>query len=1099
MGYDGSIKIDTSIDTKKASSQLLTLENRIVKTADKIASLRSKMDSLKNAKIPTQEYQEISVQIEKAEQKFNKLLEKQEQMQREGKDNGVAWQRLNDQMEEVGNEIRYAKGELQDLVDSGKAFKLGSSTEEFTNLSNQLNYAEADLAALNNRHDELIAKQGKASEGYKKLGSTIKKSFDSMGTILKKANALVDSFGKRIKNIAQRIFPIFRKETESSNTSLSKFGTRLKSLLSGIFIFNVISAGFRNMFAGIREGFANFYEQNNAFKASVDSLRSRLLQLKNALAAAFAPIVQMAIPYLETLVSYLTKAANAVAQLIAALLGKSSYTRAVKTSIGAIEGTSSAVDDLKDSAEEAEKAMDKMLSPLDKLNNLSSQKEIKIDTDTGTGQGGTSGGGLTDMFEEVPVDSYFKDLADKIKNVLSKLFAPLKEAWDREGKFVMDSWKYALDEVWKLIKDIGRDFLIVWQQPATVDMFANILHIIGDIGLVVGHLARNFREAWNDNKTGLHILENIRDIFAVIIENIRHAADATVEWADKLNFGPLLEAFERFTESLIPVADSLSGILTDFYEKVLLPLGKWTIEKGLPELLDVLTKFSKTVEWKKLRQNLLDFWDALEPFAETIGEGLILFIDRCGTALAEFINSQEFKDFLDDVADWMSDVKPEDVADGLETVAKSIIALKVGLKAWEMLDGPIKILGTFLTMISNAKIAKAIANLGNAEKGLSFFGKLKEAFALWKGGAGTIGESLAAMFPKAALVLSTAKAWVTGTLIPSLSTALSTLASWSPNIVTFAGIIVVGKQIIDSMKRQFETSEWTIGDWIANTFETAMTGLERRIEGIGVWLELWWQDTWMSDAIWNIEQWWNEKIAPWFTTEKWAELWEMVKLAAETKWVEIKTAIFEKISEIASGVSSKFTEVKVSIATKLSEIRTNISEKLSSIKTLWSNAITFLKTKVINVFDSILYKITSVLDKAKDKIEGLKEKLSGGFSFGGFSFGGSSGGSSFSLRRQASPVAAALSNVEIPGYANGQVIPRTMKQHFAILGDNNKETEVVSPLSTIEQAVENALSKNGSGELTINIPVIIDGREVFRVTQKHAREYKKQTGSPAFG
>lgn len=52
--YDGSIRINTKIDSKEASSQLMTLENRIVKTADNISSLRSKMDSLKDAKIPTE-------------------------------------------------------------------------------------------------------------------------------------------------------------------------------------------------------------------------------------------------------------------------------------------------------------------------------------------------------------------------------------------------------------------------------------------------------------------------------------------------------------------------------------------------------------------------------------------------------------------------------------------------------------------------------------------------------------------------------------------------------------------------------------------------------------------------------------------------------------------------------------------------------------------------------------------------------------------------------------------------------------------------------------------------------------------------------------
>ena len=55
------------------------------------------------------------------------------------------------------------------------------------------------------------------------------------------------------------------------------------------------------------------------------------------------------------------------------------------------------------------------------------------------------------MFEEAPVSQKFADMAQKVKDVLADLFAPIKEAWDREGDFVIDSWKYGLQEIWDLI------------------------------------------------------------------------------------------------------------------------------------------------------------------------------------------------------------------------------------------------------------------------------------------------------------------------------------------------------------------------------------------------------------------------------------------------------------------------------------------------------------------------------------------------------------------------------------------------------------------------------------------------------------------------
>lgn len=57
-----------------------------------------------------------------------------------------------------------------------------------------------------------------------------------------------------------------------------------------------------------------------------------------------------------------------------------------------------------------------------------------------------------------------------------------------------------------------------------------------------------------------------------------------------------------------------------------------------------------------------------------------------------------------------------------------------------------------------------------------------------------------------------------------------------------------------------------------------------------------------------------------------------------------------------------------------------------------------------------------------------------------------------------------------PHLATGTVVPAGVSEFLAVLGDNKRETEVVSPMSTIEKAVENVLARNGSvnGSVTIN-------------------------------
>lgn len=205
--------------------------------------------------------------------------------------------------------------------------------------------------------------------------------------------------------------------------------------------------------------------------------------------------------------------------------------------------------------------------------------------------------------------------------------------------------------MWTLVKDIGKDFLTVWNQPATITMLKNILSILGNIGVAVGNIASGLDKAWKKNETGKKILENIRDIFAAVVKHVKTMSEYTIDWSADLDFSPLLESFEGLTASLVPVVDSISGVLSNFYTQVLLPLGKWTIEKGLPDLLDVFTKFNEKVDWESLRSNLSEFLGHLEPFAETVGEGLIIFISRVSELVANFLNSETFVNFLHDLED----------------------------------------------------------------------------------------------------------------------------------------------------------------------------------------------------------------------------------------------------------------------------------------------------------------------------------------------------------------------------------------------------------------------------------------------------------------
>lgn len=83
----------------------------------------------------------------------------------------------------------------------------------------------------------------------------------------------------------------------------------------------------------------------------------------------------------------------------------------------------------------------------------------------------------------------------------------------------------------------------------------------------------------------------------------------------------------------------------------------------------------------------------------------------------------------------------------------------------------------------------------------------------------------------------------------------------------------------------------------------------------------------------------------------------------------------------------------------------------------------------------------------------------------------------------------------LPRLASGTVVPPRAGEFAAILGDNNRETEVVSPLSTIKQALLEAMREGGMGAGgDIQITLNLDGKTVYDTIVKRNQMTKKQTG-----
>lgn len=1145
--YDGSIRINTAIETKGLKRD--------------IAALKGKMKELGSG--IGQGMAGVAGKITAVENSIKKLASG---MRREVSGMKSSVDGLSGSFKRLGATIASAFAVRKIAGIAGTMTELGSDLEEvqnvvdvtFTTMSDKINEFAIN-AAKSAGLSETMAKRYAGTFGAmaKSFGFAEDAAFGMSTTLTQLAGDVASFYNISQDEAYTKLKSVFTGETETLKDlgvvmtenalnsyamakgigkTVSKMTELEKVALRYQFVTEKLS-GASGDFIRTQDSWAN---QTRILKLQIESLKATIGQ---GLINVLNPLLKM----LNTLLEKLKVVANAFKSFTESFFGKSSSggSGAGNKYVDTAEGITGSLEDVSDAAQDAEKSLEGYLSPLDEINRY----EMGKGDDLLPGLEDIDFGNLGDInmdvtikpdLDESALSKKIAAMAKKVKSVLERLFRPIKEAWDREGKSVMDSWKRALDEVWKLVKDIGRDFLDVWNQEKTIKILQNIFGILSNVGRTVENLARNFREAWNESDRGKKILENIRDITKKIVENIKEASDKTVEWADELDFGPLLESFEKYTKSLIPLADALSGILSDFYTKVLLPLGTWTIEKGLPDLLQVFIDFNEMVDWESFRANFSELWEHLEPFAETVGEGLIIFIGRLSEVLAGFLNSQEFKDFLVTVENWMDSVTPEDVADALELVAKSLITLKLALLGYSAIKG---IVGIFSTINSF----------------LAIFG---------------IGGSAAT----AASTMDTVATAATG-----LSTALSGLAATAVVVGSYKLLTGHLEELFgafgrstDQGKRLEERYEGLDGAarFAKDGIDTLKNGIEGygfaadNCVGTGVALEKAMEDI-QNGAILT-DQHMAELQNRFSLTDEDMEMLRQEMLDCNPLLREIadnlgfEDASPETLQDIAEGFAQIANDAKplpeeLSQMTdeargflervmegdtpmevygeKLENIGTtadNTCESLNKTGEQISDGTSRLKNETSSAFDSMDSKIAGTTGSMRDKLGRLVDKLkevagavkdflkSGYENVSGF-FSGSSSSQSYSVMPRAMrlaqsirtpsapyvhPAIAKLANIEIPGYATGQVIPTSMKRHLAWLGDNPRETEVVSPLSTIKQAQKESLlevlSELGltGGGIGNDRPIIIkqflDSQQVTESVIRNGKMQQMSTGNNPF-
>ena len=185
----------------------------------------------------------------------------------------------------------------------------------------------------------------------------------------------------------------------------------------------------------------------------------------------------------------------------------------------------------------------------------------------------------------------------------------------------------------------------------------------------------------------------------------------------------------------------------------------------------------------------------------------------------------------------------------------------------------------------------------------------------------------------------------------------------------------------------------------------------------------------------DIEDFINNSIKPLFTKEKWLEIFN-----------GLKDAMFSTIENIKSWFTlDKWKEMGGNLYNGLAG---GINNAIDGIQNLVNTAIDFFNS-IIDGYNSIAEEVPfmSTIDNIST-VDFSKYKL------------------------------------KVPKLASGTVVPANNGEFLAMLGDNKKETEVVSPLSTIKQAIKEVMSEMGQQNLTATVPVYWNGEKIYEQIEK---------------
>lgn len=370
--------------------------------------------------------------VKKAAKSYDELLEKYKnsKLMVDFKVNDLGVKELAKMQENISKKLKNTMQGINDTMErKGTSFISGDAWEkqiqkaqQYKNLLNEIRGArglspvspsEPKTRQVSSRivqdKDKGIAEESKEASklsnilsGTQKVSKSLSNTFGKMG----KTVSGVVSKAKDLKNLITR--------TNKSGGQMS-----MGRMLGMSLVFSTVFSALSAINNAIKEGSNNLVQYSSDYNKSISGIVTSLLYLKNAWAAAFAPIINVVGPYISAFIDMLANAMNKVAQFMAVLTGKTAVVQAKKAwkDYGkTLTSTGSSAKKAGSDAAKAAKDLENYTLGIDELNVIQPTTSSSSSSGGADGSSGAyTGPDVSEMFETTEPTKAISDYAKRLR------------------------------------------------------------------------------------------------------------------------------------------------------------------------------------------------------------------------------------------------------------------------------------------------------------------------------------------------------------------------------------------------------------------------------------------------------------------------------------------------------------------------------------------------------------------------------------------------------------------------------------------------------------------------------------------------------------